>query len=140
MTAHQLPDGFWFVDDLERIDIAAVHTFLTESYWARGRTRAQVERAMRASVCLAIHSADGLVAHGRVLTDGIAVAHICDVFVLAAHRGKGLSRMLVRALLDRPEIADCKKITLNTADAHGVYAALGFKPLADPSFSMELRR
>jgi predicted GNAT family acetyltransferase len=136
----ELPSGYVFVDTLEQIDIDAVHVFLTASYWALGRTRVQVERSLQRSVCVAVNHNGALAAFARSVTDGIAVAHINDVFVLPAHRRRGLSRMLVQHLIARPELADVKKVTLNTRDAHGVYTALGFTAPVHPQTAMELRR
>ena len=43
-----LPGGFQLDDDPARVDVDAVHRFLSEeSYSARGRTRGTVERLVR---------------------------------------------------------------------------------------------
>jgi GNAT superfamily N-acetyltransferase len=43
-----LPDGFEVDDDRERIDVEAVHDFVSNhSYWAPGRPRAEQERLVR---------------------------------------------------------------------------------------------
>ena len=130
-------------DDARRLDLDLIHAFITASYWAAGRSRAQVERAISRSLCLGLYAADGAqVGFARVITDTVAVGHICDVFVLPAQRGKGLGKLLVQALLDHPDLAEVRRLTLNTSDAHGLYALFGFTPLAhaDATAAMELRR
>jgi GNAT superfamily N-acetyltransferase len=62
------------------------------------------------------------------------------VFVLPEHRGHGLSRFLVRALLEHPDLSTLRRWMLATEDAHGVYEALGFTPLDDPDRWMVRRR
>jgi hypothetical protein len=45
-----LADGYELDDDPDRIDIDAVHAYISgESYWGQGRPRATVERAVRKS-------------------------------------------------------------------------------------------
>jgi hypothetical protein len=40
--------------DRERIDVAAVHSFLTRSYWAEGISLDLVERSIASSLCFAV--------------------------------------------------------------------------------------
>ena len=128
-------------DDAQRLDLDMIHAFISASYWAAGRTRAQVERAISRSLCLGLYAGDGAqIGFARVVTDTVAVGHICDVFVLPAHQGKGLGKLLVRALLDHPDLSGVGRLTLNTSDAHGLYAQFGFMPLAHADAAMELRR
>jgi hypothetical protein len=44
---------------------------------------------------------------------------------------------MVGWFLDHPDFQGLRRIALTTADAHGVYAALGFTPLARPERYME---
>ena len=55
-------------------------------------------------------------------------AHLADVFIHAAHRGFGLGKALVEAMLSHPELATVTHWTLTTGDAHGLYARYGFRP------------
>jgi GNAT superfamily N-acetyltransferase len=73
----------------------------------------------------------------RVITDYAITAHIADVYNLPAYRGRGLSKWLVQAILDHPELALVWRFTLNTDDAHGLYAQFGFKSLSKPEAMME---
>ena len=46
----ELPGGYELDDDVERIDLDAVHRYLAEeSYWAEGRPRAVVEDLVRSA-------------------------------------------------------------------------------------------
>jgi GNAT superfamily N-acetyltransferase len=50
-----------------------------------------------------------------------------DVYVLPEFRGRGLGVELVREIVDGSPFAD-RKWLLHTADAHELYAKLGFGP------------
>ena len=51
------------------------------------------------------------------------------MFVLEAHRGKGLSKRLMQAIVDHPDLQGLRRWMLATHDAHGLYAQFGFKPV-----------
>jgi GNAT superfamily N-acetyltransferase len=72
------------------------------------------------------------------VTDWATFAWLCDVYVDRAHRGKGIARWMVAALRDEYDATGMRRTLLATADAHGVYAAAGFAPLAKPAIWMEI--
>ncbi|OHE82460.1 MAG: GNAT family N-acetyltransferase [Verrucomicrobia bacterium RIFCSPLOWO2_12_FULL_64_8] len=133
-------DGYVISDDPGRLDIAAIHAYLTRSYWAEGIPLEIVAQSVRNSLCLGLYGADGAqVGLARVVTDYSTFAWLCDVYVLEAHRGKGLGKALVRAVLDHPGLQNLRRFSLATRDAHGLYAGFGFTPLAKPASQMEKR-
>lgn len=124
-------------DDPARLDVARIHGWLAASYWSPGIARTLVERAIAGSHCLGAY-ADGVqVGFARAITDHATFAWIADVWVDAPMRGRGLGRRMVGWFVDHPRLAGIRRIGLVTADAHGVYAALGFQPLARPDRYME---
>lgn len=129
--------------DPDRLDVARIHRWLSaDSYWAKGRSLDKQQAAMANSLNFgAYHEATGE-QHGyaRVVTDLATFAWLCDVYVDPAARGKGLGTTLVAAIRDHLAPYEVRRIMLATADAHGVYAKLGFEPLADPSKWMALGR
>ncbi len=129
-----LPDGTIISDDPARLDIAVIHAFLSEqSYWAQGRPRAMVERAIASSLCLGAYGPLGQLGFARAVTDRTVFAWMSDVFILPAARGKGLGRALVAALLDHPELATIIRWLLVTRDAHGFYESFGFTRGQNPA-------
>ncbi|MDB6036651.1 MAG: acetyltransferase [Verrucomicrobiales bacterium] len=137
MKEGKTDDNYQIDEDIARIDFARVHSWLTTSYWSPGISREWVERAARHSaLVLGVYSAQGQVGYLRVVSDRARLAYLCDVWIDSEHRGKGLGRLIVRYALEHPELARVKWI-LATADAHGVYANLGFKPLSEPQRWME---
>ena len=81
-----------------------------------------------------------LVAFARAVTDGATFGWLCDVYVDRAERGRGLGTWLVGAARDHLTGLGVRRLVLATRDAHGVYAKLGFTPLARPEQWMELDR
>ena len=123
--------------DRSRLDVGTIHAFLSSSYWSSGIPRETVERAIANSLCIGGYVESRQVAFARMVTDRATFAYLADVFVLPSHRGRGLSRTLVEALLSHPEIQGLRRMLLVTRDAHGLYAKLGFSLLAAPDRFME---
>lgn len=131
-------DGYRLRDD--GLDVDLIHRWLAEdSYWAAGRARETVARSLRHSYCLGVFTDEGRqVGVARSVTDWATFAWIADVYIDREHRGRGLGRWLVGELRDRLEEAGIPRLVLATKDAHGVYEALGFAPLARPERYMEI--
>lgn len=125
--------------DPTRLDVEAIHAFLShESYWAQGRPLAVVQRSIAHSLCFGLFDGRRQVGFARVITDRAVYAYLCDVFVLASHRGRGLGKWLLRCILAHPDLTGLRRFQLITDDAHGVYDQVGFVPLANPERHMEL--
>jgi GNAT superfamily N-acetyltransferase len=134
-------------DDPHRVPRDAVWAWLsTEAYWGRWRTRADVEAQLDSAWrVVGAYSAgtDDLVGFARAASDGVAFAYLADVYVVHAHRGHGLGKRLLRAMIDDGPGRDFRW-TLFTADAHGLYEQFGFavpdatamvRPPAKPAIS-----
>jgi GNAT superfamily N-acetyltransferase len=136
---HELPHNDYLVsDDPARLDVNAVHVFLAASYWAQGIPREVVERSLKNSLCFGAYTAArAQVGLARVISDYATFAWLADVFVLDAHRGHGLSKALMRAVLSHPRLQGLRRFQLVTRDAHNLYAQFGFTPLAHPARQME---
>jgi len=126
--------------DLSRMDLNRVHDWLArKSYWAGQMPRRVFDRAVRGSLCFAAIKMDATVAFARVVSDRATFAYVADVFVDPAHRGAGISKAVMAAVVAHPELQDLRLWVLATADAHGLYARYGFTPLAVPQRYMERR-
>ena len=124
-------------DNKDRLDIARVHGWLTASYWSPGIERETVARAIAGSHCLGAYRGGEQVGFARAITDHATFAWIADVWVDEACRGEGLGQRLVGWFLDHPSFSGIRRTALVTADAHGVYARLGFHSLLRPDRYME---
>ena len=122
-----LSDGFELDDNPARIDVDAVHAFISEqSYWGRGRPRERVERTIAGSSrVLGLYHDGEQIGFARAVSDGVTVGYLADVYVLPAFRGQGLGLELVREIVDGTGGRDVRWL-LHTADAQGLYARLGF--------------
>ena len=125
--------------DPTRLQPAAIHAYLTRSYWSPGIPQEVVERAIANSLCFGIYLGQAQVGFARVVTDKATFAYLADVYVLEEHRGQGLSKRLVRTILAHPELQGLRRFLLATRDAHTLYAQFGFAPTARPQTLMELR-
>jgi GNAT superfamily N-acetyltransferase len=131
-------DGYELSSDPARLDRERIFRFLSEqSYWAAGIPRRVVERALDQSLCVGIYDGEGQVAFARVITDRATFAYLADVFVDPAHRGAGLGKWMVAALLRHEDLQGLRRWMLATRDAHGLYAQFGFVPLTNPSRILE---
>jgi len=124
--------------DPARLDIDVIHGFLRTSYWAEGRRRSVVERAIRNSLCFGVYAGGRQVAFARVVSDRAVFAYMMDVFVIPEYRGRGISKVLMRAVLDHPDLQNLRTFLLATHDAHGLYEQFGFRPLAQPERWMSI--
>ena len=126
----ELPGGYELDDDRARIDLDAVHRFISEeSYWAAGRPRETmrglVERADR--VVGLFQGAEQVGFSRTVDAPDAGLTYLADVYVLPEHRGKGLGVELVRFSIDGGPFA-ANRWVLHTKDAHELYARFGFVP------------
>ena len=121
-------NGYEVSDDRDRVDIDLVHGFLKDAYWSRGVPRDVVERAIRGSLCFGLYRPDGSQAgFGRSVTDAATFAYFSDVFVIEALRGRGLSQILLEAMMAHPAHRGLRHMLLATDDAHALYQRLGFE-------------
>ena len=128
------PAGYEISTDPARLDVELVHRWLSQdAYWALGRPRDKHDRAIANSLNFgAYDSASGAqVGFARVVTDQATFAWLCDVYVDPAVRGKGLGTALAAAVRDYLAPFGLRRIMLATADAHEVYAKVGFTCLTD---------
>ena len=122
-----LGDGIELDDDPTRIDVDAVHDFLSNhAYWAIGRPRETVERTVReASRVVGLYAGGRQIGFARAFTDGVSIVYLADVYVLPELRGRGLGKELVREMVEGSPWAD-QKWLLHTRDAHELYRRFGF--------------
>jgi GNAT superfamily N-acetyltransferase len=133
----QLSDGFELDDDLERIDVAAVHAFISgQSYWGRERSLELVQRSIQGSSRVVGLYLDGAqVGFARAVSDGVILAYLADVYVLEEHRGRGLGLELLHEILNGDWGPDVRWM-LHTADAGELYLKLGFDELRRPRLKL----
>jgi GNAT superfamily N-acetyltransferase len=131
-------DGYFVSTDPSLLNIEMVHAYLSnESYWSAGVTRERLEGAIASSLPFGAYKDGTQAAFARVITDYSTIAYIADVFVEEGHRGRGLGKLLMEAIVSHPDLQRMRRWLLGTRDAHGLYAQFGFTPLAEPDRWME---
>ena len=123
--------------DKSKLQIDVIYQFLTNSYWAKERTKKQVQTTIDTSLCFGVYVNEQQIGFGRVATDYAVFAYLMDIFILPTHKGKGYSKQLMEAIINAEELKECKTWMLKTSDAHGLYKQFGFTELENPDIVME---
>lgn len=132
-----IENGFVFSDDANRIDRLAIHKYLsTESYWAKGIPMETVNRSIDNSICFGVYKDGEQMGFARWITDKATFGYLADVYILEPYRGLGLSKKLMTLMLFHKDLQGLRRYMLATADAQGLYAQFGFKPLEHPERMM----
>jgi len=123
--------------DSAELDVDLIHAFLSGSYWAQGIPRHTVEQAIRNSLCAGAYAPDEAgkdeqIGFARIITDKATFAYLADVFVLPAHRGRGVAGAMLEALATHPELQGLRRWVLFTRDMQPLYAKHGWTPYPTP--------
>jgi ribosomal protein S18 acetylase RimI-like enzyme len=124
--------------DPSRMDLDAIHAYLTFSYWAEGIPKETLRKALESSLCFALLDDSRQIGFARVITDGATFAYLCDVYVLEEYRGRGLGTWLIGELLSHPDLQGLRRFILITRDAHNLYRQFGFSTPKNPNAYMEI--
>lgn len=145
-SAHEWRRGEHAVStDPARLDLAVVHGFLARSYWSPGIPIETVRRAIAGSLPFGLYlvapdtpeGTERQIGFARAISDRATFAYLADVFVIEPFRGRGLGKWLVETIVSHPDLQGLRRWALITRDAHAVYRAHGFAPLASPDRWME---
>lgn len=131
-------DEFSITDKYEDLDIAIIHRFLREAYWSKQVPLDIVERAVKNSLCFGLYHGASQIGFARAITDRATFAYLADVFVLPPYRGRGLGKWLISCALAHPDLQGLRRYLLATRDAHRLYGNVGFLPLKNPQWFMEI--
>lgn len=134
-------DGYRISTDINEMDFDVIYQFISTSYWAQGIPKTTMRKAIENAFCFAIFDSDNnQIGFARLITDRATFAYLADVFIVEAHRNKGLSKQLVSEIIDHPELQGLRRIMLATRDAHGLYQQFGFEPINAPEMLMQIHR
>ena len=113
-------------DDRGMLDLDAVRGFIERSYWGKTRPLERTYKAIDNSHCFGVYDSDRRqVGFARVVTDYATCYYLCDVYIDEAHRGEGIGKALVGAIVGMEELQGITGI-LATDDAFGLYEPFGF--------------
>ena len=124
--------------DKSKLDLPAIHHYLSNiSYWAKGISLEQVQKAVDNSLCFGVYYKEQQIGLARVVTDYVRMAYLADVYILEEHQGHGLGKQLIETIMTHPDLAGCSRWMLLTKDAHGLYQQYGFVEPPNPEWYME---
>lgn len=131
---------FLFSTDKKKLQIKYIHQFLSEeSYWSKNIPIHIVEKSIEKSLCFGVFENNCQIGFARVITDFASFGYLADVFIDKDYRGRGLSKELMKFILEYPVIKTLRRFMLATKDAHSLYEQFGFHPLNDPTRFMEIK-
>ena len=126
--------------DQDDLNVDLIHDYLSkQSYWAKGRSKEAVKTSIENSICFGVFDGQNQqLGFARVVTDKATFAYLMDVFVLQGHRDQGVGKLLLKTVLQHPEL-QVKLFLLATEDAHEFYNRYGFTELTNVHRYMEIR-
>ncbi len=130
-------DRFYISTNKSKLDLAMIHNFLKNSYWAKNIPLKVVEESIENSLCFGVYEGSKQIGFARVITDYATFAYLADLFIAESFRGLGLGKWLVECILEYPELQGLRKWLLATRDAHELYRPYGFQ-MAKPERYMEI--
>ena len=134
-------DEYTISTDTAKINVSLVQDYLcNQSYWAEGIPLDVVQRSINHSLCFGIYYQQAQVGFARVISDYATFAYLGAVFVLPAHRGKGLSKWLMEVIMGHPQLQGLRRFLLTTLDAHELYAKFGFVVYPQPERMMGINK
>lgn len=135
-----IQQGFTISTDKSRLDLASLQKHLSQVYWSKAIPKNLVEIAINNSLCFGVYHSAEQVGFARVISDFASFAYLADVFIIDAHRGKGLSKWLITTIMNHSDLQGLRRWLLITRDAHGLYSRFGFKELGNSERFMEIAR
>ena len=131
-------ENFSISTDPTRLDSDAIADMLTRAYWARGRPRERVDRALANSLVFGLYDGKKQIGLARIISDYAIFAYLCDVFIQEDYRAQGLGKWLMQTVHSHPDLQGLRRWTLATRDAHSLYNQFGWTSLNDPNSWMEI--
>jgi GNAT superfamily N-acetyltransferase len=131
-------ERYWITTDPAKLDLDAIHGYLSRSFWAEGIPRDTVAKSIANSLCFGMFDDDRQIGFARVVTDRATYAYLCDVYVLESHRQRGLGKWLIETVMAHPDLQGLRRFQLVTRDAHGLYRRHGFEAPGSPDRHMEI--
>lgn len=137
MQWHQ--NEFSITTDKSKLQFDRIHQFLANSYWSPGVPRSVVEKAAANSLTFGLFHQQTQIGYARIITDQATFAYLADVYVEEDQRGKGLSKWLMKCVMEVLAPMNLRRVCLMTKDAHGLYGQFGFVVGTTPERFMEIR-
>lgn len=126
--------------DPEKLDVQAVHQYLTRSTWAKGIDLETVMASTENSLNFGIYHNDTQTGFARLITDYATFAYLCDVYVLEQYQGEGLGKWLMACIHDHPVFEKLRRIMLFTTTSPWLYEKFGYEPVNRENYAWTITR
>ncbi|SFC27044.1 Acetyltransferase (GNAT) family protein [Flagellimonas taeanensis] len=132
---------FYISEDKQKLDIEKVHKEIKATYWGGYRSQEETIRTIENTICFGLfNSDDEQIGFARLLTDSVVFAYLMDVVIFDPYKGRGLGKMLIKHIMDRPDVQTVKTVALKTKDAHTLYEAFGFERVGNSEMWLAIDR
>jgi N-acetylglutamate synthase-like GNAT family acetyltransferase len=132
-------DDFTITTDKSKMDIVAIHDFLSKySGWSDNIPFDRVKTSIDNSLNFGLFHNDKQIGLARIISDFSTIAYLGDIYVLDNYRGQGLSKKLMDAVIEHPNLQGLRRWILLTSTADWLYEKYGFTKLPKPELYMEL--
>ena len=132
-------DDFTITTDKSKMDVVAIHDFLSKySGWSDNIPFERVKASIDNSLNFGLFHNDKQIGFARVISDFSTIAYLGDIYVLGKYRGQGLSKQLMDAVINHPNLQGLRRWILLTSTADWLYEKYGFKKIPNPEVYMEL--
>lgn len=133
-------DNYLISTDREKLDIQAIHRYLTRSTWAKGIDLSIVGASIENSLNFGVYHDVTQIGFARLITDYATFAYLCDVYVLEEYQGEGLGRWMMECIHDHPVFEQLRRIMLFTTTAPWLYQKFGYKPVNRENYAWSITR
>jgi N-acetylglutamate synthase-like GNAT family acetyltransferase len=132
-------NGFTITTDKSKMDVIAIHDFLSKySSWSDNIPFDSVKTSIDNSLNFGLFHNGKQIGFARVISDFSTIAYLGDIYILDNYRGLGLSKKLMNAILEHPNLQGLRRWILLTSTADWLYEKFGFTKLSKPELYMEL--
>lgn len=126
--------------DREKLDVQAIHQYLTRSTWAKGIHLDIVSASIENSLNFGLYHNEHQIGFARLITDYATFAYLCDVYILEEHQGKGLGRWVMECIHNHPVFEQLRRIMLFTTTAPWLYEKFGYEPVNRKNYAWTITR
>jgi len=131
-------NGYTISTDKNKLDINSIHKFLAnETDWSNGIPMNTLKTSIENSLNFGLYHKNKQIGFARIISDYSTIAYLGDVFILKEYRGKGLSKWLIKEIMEHPNLQGLRRWILLTDTAEWLYKKFGFTELPYPESYME---
>lgn len=133
-------DDYLISTDKDKLNLSAIHRYLTTSTWAAGIDEQTVFTALQNSLNFGVYGAGSQIGFARMVTDYATFAYLCDVYIVDEYQGKGLGRWLIQCCQSHPVADSLRRMLLFTSTAPWLYEKFGYQPVNRPNYAWAITR